>query len=360
MARGGGRSRPPSPQGALRQVRDGVREGWPAGLTVLTGDDAWHLDRAQETLLGALVPEGARDFALTTFDRDKVPISTVVGAARSLGMFADRRVVLVRDVGLLDGDPVTLEAYAGAPPPGSHLIVRGASLDQRRKVGKLLASSGRWLRFERGSDSERSELPREVAALAKARGLDLGPDVVGFLLDSAAGDLYAVVSELDKIRAWAGAGDGPVRVALSEVRELVSAGATMSGWEIADAIAARDGAGAMTAARRLVAAGEEPLRLLGGIAYRTRAMVQAKALLASGAGAREVSSRLRLGWGGDRIVEGARRYTVDELLAFPHHVAEADRAFKSRGLDPGAILERLVYKLVGTPRDPRPRKGSSR
>jgi DNA polymerase-3 subunit delta len=265
-------------------------------------------------------------------------------------MFADRRVVLVRDWSLLDGDPVTLESYAASPPPGSHLLVRGESLDQRRKMGKLLAGSGRWFRFDRGSDAERAEFPRVAQSMARERGLEVGPDVIGFLLEAAAGDLYAVSSELDKLRAWAGGGPGSARVTMEEVRQVVSAGATLSGWEIADAITVRDGRRALTSARRLLAAGEEPLRLLGGIAYRARAMVRAKAMIAGGVPPRGVASRLRMGWGGDAIIDGVRRYALEELLAFPYHLAEADRALKSRGIEPGAVLERLVVRLIGAPR----------
>jgi len=61
---------------------------------------------------------------------------------------------------------------------------------------------------------------------------------------------------------------------------------------------------------------------------------------------REVGRRVRLGYGADRILDGLRRYTMDELRAFPYHVAEADRALKSRALDPGAIFERMVLRMV--------------
>ena len=99
----------------------------------------------------------------------------------------------------------------------------------------------------------------------------------------------------------------------------------------------------------MLASGEEPLKLLGGIAWRTRGMLQAKALLEDRVPPREVGRRVRLGWGADRILDGLGRYSMDELRAFPYHVAEADRALKSRGLDPGAIFERMVRRMVDRP-----------
>jgi len=326
----------------------GIERGWPAGLTVLTGDDAWHLDRAQRALLDALAPAAAGEFARTVFGEDKVDVAVVVGAARSMGMFASRRVVLVRDADALEGDPAILEAYATSPPPDSYLLVRAPKIDQRRKLGKTLTGSGRLLRFDAAGPAGGAELERVVRAMATERGLRLGADAVGFLLDATAGNLYAVESELDKLRAWSGAEGGPTNPTIDDVRSLVASDPAMSGWEVADAVVERDLAAALAAARRLLTEGEEPIRLLGGLAFRARPMIQARALLDARVPTREIGSRLRLGWAADRIVAGAGRYSMEEMLAFPYHVAEADRALKSRGVDPGAVFERLVGRLIGS------------
>ena len=346
------RARRTSPEGAaerLRRIRATLESGWPAGLTVLAGDDVWHLDRVQRAMLDTLVPDEGGEFALTVYGDDKVSVSTVVGAARSLGMFAPRRVVLVRDAGVLDGEPDTLEAYAKSPPADSYLLIRAPALDQRRKIGKILAGAGTFVRLDRGGPGEERQLVAEARALAKERGLAPEDAVIHFLLEASAGDLYAVVSELDKLQAWAGSGDGSRRITLDEARELVIAGGTTSGWEVADAIAIRNVAGAVAGGRASLAAGAEPRKMVGGLARRTRALLQAKALLEDRVPPREVGRRVRLGYGADRILDGLRRYRMDELRAFPYHVAEADRALKSRGLDPGAIFERMVLRMVDRP-----------
>ena len=60
--------------------------------------------------------------------------AAVVTAVRSVGMFSPRRVVLVKDVTALDGDPDVLKSYAKSPPPESYLLVRAPTLDKRRKL----------------------------------------------------------------------------------------------------------------------------------------------------------------------------------------------------------------------------------
>lgn len=329
----------------LDDVRAGLARGWPPGVTVLTGDDTYHLDHAQKAILAALVPASATEFALTVFGEERVDVSAAVGAARSVGMFDPRRVVLVRGAETLEGDPAALEAYAAAPPPGSFLVIRAPALDKRFKLHKALARVGTTLTFDRGAVGSESELRAIVDTMAKERDLEVGREVAVALLQSSELDLHAVASELDKLSAYLG-GTGQRTVRPRDLREVAIGGAAVSGFEIAQAVLARDLRTAITECRRLVARGEEPIRLLGGLAYYARILLQAKAM-AERRVPRQRIQKLRGAWGmGDELFRGLERYRLDELLAFPYHLAEADRALKSRGLDPGAILESVVRRLL--------------
>jgi DNA polymerase-3 subunit delta len=340
-ARRGRRAIPPGAQ--LSEVRRRLKQGWPAGLTVLIGDDAYHMDRAQRALLETLAPGGPSDFALTLFGEDKVDLSVVVSAARSVGMFAERRVVFVRDAGLLEGEPEGLLEYAGNPPAESYLLVRAASLDQRRKLHKALATAGQTLRFEVPDFFDPGKLIAEVGTMARERGVALENDAAALLAQLHGTDLYRVAAELEKLRAWsAGASE---RIDVARLRELVSSGGLISGWEVADAVVARDRAAGLTAARRLVDGGDEPIRIVGGLAWRARLMLKAKALLEAG---QDPGPVVRRAWGfQDAMARGLHRYSLSELLQFPAKLARADRKLKSRSIDSRAVLEELVDDLTG-------------
>ncbi len=131
------------------------------------------------------------------------------------------------------------------------------------------------------------------------------------------------------------------------VREVAASGGLLSGWEVADAILRRDRAAALAAARRLVDGGDEPIRIVGGLAWRARVMIQAKALLAEGRRADEVVRATRAFYYRDALLQGLSRYTLEELLAFPATLLQADRTLKSRSIHPRAVLENLVDRLTG-------------
>ncbi len=334
-----------SASAALKQVLQGIREGWAPGLTVLNGDDAYHLDSAQRALLHALVPSDATDFALSVYGEQKVDIATVINAVKSVGMFAPRRVVLVREVSALDGDPAALVEYAKQPPDSSYLIIRAASLDRRRKLHQALIGAGRLLEFKAPPPEAWASLAADVSKLASDKGLRVDRPAAAMLAELCAGDFYRIDAELEKIRTWLGDTDD-LRVTPEIVREIASGSGLMSGWEVADAILTRDLRAALDAVRRLVHGGDEPIRIVGGLAWRARTMLQAKALAAGRMPPQKIVQTVRAWAYRDKLFAGLERYSLAELLTFPGKLLDADRTLKSRSIHPQAVLENLVERLT--------------
>jgi DNA polymerase-3 subunit delta len=314
-------------------------------LTVLTGDDHYHLDAAQKELLAFLVPREAAGFALTVFGEAKVDIAHVVSAARSAGMFASRRVVLVKDAAVLEGDAEAVVEYASAPPPDSFLLVRAPSLDKRRKLHKALDQSGQKLTFDLPDLARHAkQLISDLMTMAGEKHIKLEHNAAAMLLQAHGGELCRIERELEKLREWSGDSEEPITTAM--IREVGSAAALMSGWEVANAVTERDRTRALAEARRLIESGDEPIKIIGGLASRARVMIQAKAMLEAGAQKEQVYRSVPAYYWQRELDAGMASYTLKELLAFPAMILRADRTLKSRALDPRAVLESLVDDLT--------------
>lgn len=342
MARGRGAALP-SGRRTLERVRDEIERGWPPGLALLTGEELFHLDRAQRLLLDALRGEDPSGVGLTVWGEGRVDVERVVESARTSGMFTSRRVVFVRDAFALEGEPDALRAYAAAPPEGSFLIVRAPRLDTRKPLHKALVEAGRVFSF---GPLAPEELLEATAELEKERGLRLEREARVFLVDACAADLCRISSELDKLRDFAGESSS---VGTGLVREVVAGAGALSGWELSEAIEARDREAAFEAVRRLLGgevSAEEPLRILGGLAYRARMLLRVRALVARGAKPLEAATRVR-GFPDERLARAAMRAGLAEHLAVPARLLRADRALKGGSLPPLVVFERLVEELLG-------------
>ena len=329
------------------RVVSAVERGWPPGLTVLTGDDLFHLDRAQRAILGSLVPDPSDPFGCTVFSDVPMAAAELVGAARSSGMFAPRRVVLVRDASLIQGEPDPLTAFAAHPPERGYLIVRAPKLDRKRKLGKALAETKHAWVFRAATEAELPALARVIATLARERRLELPPEAVGLLVEVCGSDLNRIEREIEKLDLYVeGDGKKPRTVDAAALRSLLAGAALLSGWELSTALLARDRRAALDAARRLVDSGDEPIRIVGGLAWRARTLLKAKAMSEAGAASRDVVAAARA-WSQEReLLRGLARYRLTDLLAMPGRLLAADRALKSRSIDPRAVLEQLVFDLI--------------
>jgi DNA polymerase III delta subunit len=281
----------------LDAVARQCKTGWPTGVTVLTGADLYHLDKAQRLLLDSLLPPGSSEFALTVFGDPRTDVATAVGAARSAAMFADRRVVLVKDGAGLEGEPQVLLDYAAAPAPRSHLIVRAPALDGRRRMHQSLVRAGKLLDFKAAEGQDLEARADDVLALAEERGLRLERDAALLIAEACGGDFYRMDTELGKARAWAAGQDATLSVA--DVRQ--------------------------------VATGSAALSALVDRGVPARAAVRTARLWAEAESAALV---------------GLERYSMDELLRFPGLLLEADRTLKSRALEPRAVLGAMLSRML--------------
>ena len=333
---------------ALKAVLAGLQKGWPPGLTVLTGDDLYHLDQAQSRILEHLAPGSGDAFGVSIFGDEPMTTGALIGSARSTGMFASRRVVFLRDIASLEGDPEPLSAYAKNPGKDSFLIVRAPKLDRKRKLHKALAEAGQCLTFRApAGETEFKALAAEMTAMAGARGVKLAPGAAGLLLDVFGPDLNRIASELDKLAIWLGPDAKAAKpVDAGTLRELISGSEILTGWELADAVTERDPEAAIAAARRLLDSGKEPIVILGGLASRARSLLRAKAMTEAGVPEKAAVDGARAWYFRDALSKGLKRYTLHELLDMPARFLEADRCLKSRQLDKGAVVETLVSDLT--------------
>lgn len=191
---------------------------------------------------------------------------------------------------------------------------------------------------------ERKDLARWVEGRAKRRGIPVSAAGAQALVQTVGED----PGELDQ--AVAQIGDAYPEEGLT--RETVAAQFRGLGdrriWELADAAFGRDARAAVRHLVAMLAAGEEPLAILGGLAARLRDLIRVRALadlpprrLAEAAG-------LRFDWQARRYREQAARFTEEELADLHARMADADRQLKMGGAG-DVVLAMVVARIAGEP-----------
>ncbi len=330
---------------AFFQTIDG--DGALAAVVAFGGAERVFVDDAIGAIRGRVLSGGLADFNhdRTSLRERRMPV--VISMCLTLPVMAPRRLVEVRDADAAnDADVEALSGYLDRPATETVLMLVCGEVDFRSKFVKLLDKHKAALvcRFDHPKDRE---MPGLVTRRAKKLGLKLDAGAADALAVTVGADLTLLERALEKLAI---ATDGAVTA--KDVSAHVADTHLEDAFAFAAAVAGADRKAAVAAAATLQAAREEPLRLVGLLAWQLRQVAQAKALLDDG---KDAARELRLF--GDRaapVMRAARMLSAEQHAKRLVMLAEADIALKSSRAAPWLIMMRLVHALTAMA-PPRPR-----
>jgi DNA polymerase-3 subunit delta len=258
-------------------------------------------------------------------------------AVGTASLFGDRRLVVVRDAQDLKKDQIeSLSAYLESPNPDTILVLLASGktkLDATaKKIGALVsleAPKGRrlvgWLR-ERARD----------------RKLKLDDRGGWALIDSVGTELRDLDSALAQLSTSKGEG---ASISQTDVRRMFPRLADERSFAFTDAVGERRLSDAMTALRRLLDQGDEPLAVFGTLVAHLRRLLRVRRL--ADHGSRAVGEALGMPeWRAEKMAKQSRSYREEELVRAMGLMADADIDMKGEFPSPQVALERAVVKIV--------------
>jgi DNA polymerase-3 subunit delta len=338
-------------------VHELVENGLDA-IYVLHSDHPILIERAVSAIRDAAVPPEARGFNYDVVE-GKRKGNQIVALAQTLPMMAQRRMVFVRDIGLLpadEADPVI--SYLAKPNPSTVLVAVTSKLDKRLKLFAQLSKKG-FLHI--------LEAPRQVGPWvreeAKYRNVRMDPQAINRLIDTVGNDLSRLSLAIEQLGLYAG--DRPV--SSDDVDELIADTRERSVFELTDAIGAADRPRALAAVASLCDQRESAVGVVVMLARHIRQLSLLHAMRAMNVPRPEWASRVGVPpFVVDKLVAQARSYTPDALAQATQRLATADRALKGditlttvdrwtgpmlkalgRELAERVILEQVVDGIVG-------------
>jgi DNA polymerase-3 subunit delta len=307
------------------------------------GAERVFVDDALSSLRARVLSGGLADFNHdrgTGRDRRGVDI---VAMCKTLPVMAPRRLVEIKDADSLhDADVEVLAAYLESPSPETVLLLVFGEVDLRSKFPKLLEKSKSALlcRFDHPKDRE---MPSLVLRRAKKLGLKVDGNAADALALTVGTDLTLLERALEKLSI---AVDEGAPITAAAVSQHVADTHLEDAFAFVRAVAVADRKEAIRGAAQLQAAREEPLRLIGLLAWQLRQVAQARALLDDG---RDPAQELRLF--GDRaapVLKAARALSPERHARRLVLLAEADVGLKSSRQPPWLLMMRLIHELTVT------------
>jgi DNA polymerase III subunit delta len=337
-----------SPQELLARLESGKKI--PAML--LLGDEPYLRDECRKQLIERFVPETARTWAVSRYSAGRGETQAALDQAQTMAMLSPQQVVFLENAEAIEklGEKnreetvAQLGAYLDSPAPFTVLVVEATGLDQRMKLGKLLAEKTLVVSCELGENPDQ----RLAAAVAFARtigkeeGVEFEKGAAEDLAEFVAADLMRLKTEIDKLATHAG---DKKFISRSDVGLLVISEKTTTVWELADLLAARKSAKALEFLDRLLRDGEEPLPMVGAMAWMYRKLIEASELKGVSNGYQAARALAMNPEKAELALQASRKIPKAQLLAGLSALQEADDRLKG-GKDPRTVMEFLVSELT--------------
>lgn len=321
----------------------------PRPLYFLWGEESFIRAEMIRRLTDLLTTPDNRDFNLENFDAKTDPLQTWLGAARTISFLGDQKLVVVRNLEELyrneenspsDADIKQLLKYAANPIPETCLVMTAAKADRKRKLFKALT------KVDGAGECVAPKDPVLINWLkdrAQAEGYSLTRDAAQMMLDRVGAKPGLLSGELAKVLTYSGKTKS---IKAGQVAEVVGDAKPEKRFALANALKSKNTEQAIAILRGHLHRGEEPLKVLGSIAWQYRMIWEVKHYQSKKLPRHQIAERMGAApFAVEQAMQYTKNFSVDDLKKGMHSLFQADRELKTTGKSGEGILESLILKL---------------
>ncbi len=326
------------------QLISDLKRGSILPLYLFYGEEAFLMQEAVDLIIRKVVDPGARDFNFNTVYCRETPATELVNLCETLPFMSARRLVIAKELDAYKAaDLETLSGYLKSPSPSTCLVmVSNQRKYDKKNVTSAVEPHGAVTAFYPLLDRE---LSGWILDRARARKLSIRPDAAQYLQQIIGNDLQKLNNEIEKVEIYI---KEKKEISFDDVKAVVGDFREYTSFDLADAVGRKNRGKAFLILSRLIQEGEQPVGLLGSIAWNFRRLMRAKAMEAGGMGFEEIKKKLNVIFHQSASFhEQMKSFSAPELKRVFEAMLQADKSLKSSGLEGRLILERMILRVCG-------------
>lgn len=323
------------------ELQKAIRKRDFSPLYFFYGDETFIIDKIVGEIRGILIDPDLSSFNLNIFYGKESISHDIINSARTLPLLSDYRLVIVKEADQLK--PASwkdFSSYFNHPLPSTCLIFCAEKMALKSELLKIFRAKGKVVRFYHPYDRE---IPEWIRKIAKECNKKISREAVALLSVALENDLQKIYNELQKIAIYVGEKGVIERDDVEETLADIK-GATV--FDLVDCIGSKDVESALIVLRKLVEAGEYPLKILMMITRHVRLMAKAKEMLKEGSSSADVGRTLGIR---DFYLKGfldqVKTFSLVQAETYFTHLFCSDQKLKSSRISKRLILEKLIANL---------------
>ena len=267
---------------------------------------------------------------------DEVSLLEIVEDAKTLPMFHEKKLIVVKGYdGLGKDDLDLLNEYAASPASVSVLVL----LSQGSRKNRVKpAKSIKLVDLDSGSNFD-----REIKRLAERLGMVLAPGTAGFIKTMLGEDMNLIKNELEKISLYR---EGKKAIGEKDLRGLMEKRSTENVFSLSTALSNKDLRGSLRILRELEKNREDPLSILYMIAWRFRQIFKVSQYLREGESDEGIAKAIKTSRGAVfYLKKSVRNFRENDLGRILGLIEETDYGIKNSSGNNYILLEKLLLGI---------------
>ncbi len=283
----------------------------------------------------------ARDFNYVQLDGKGSTANAILNEAQSLPVFADRRLVVVRNAEAIPAAELNqLVGYLRDPSPTTCLAIVAGKVDSRRTFFQELVRHHPTVECH---PLPEGQLPNWIRKHAQSLGYTLSEEAATFLTEQIGSDLFKLHNEIIKAGLI---GEDRKEITRKDAQQVCGAGGHWSIPDLLEAIGERRTETALGILKDIIESGVAPLLILGALARQFRQILKVRQLLLTDIPETMIQTKLNI-WRSiwPKVLRQAKAYGMEDLLFAIRRLAETDAGVKGATMTNPLLMELLVMDL---------------
>ena len=327
-------------QYSFEQLKMQIRSGSLKNIVLLYGEERYlrkqYADKIFE-LFG-----GEKDGMNTHYyDGKNVVIGQIIDQAETMPLFADKRIMVLRDTGLFKSGGDQLAEYMDSPCETAAFIFCESEVDERSKLYKAVAQKGTVAQIDYQT---RESLQGVIGAFLKKEGKMISVVTANKILDKTGTDMAMLRSELEKLVTYCLDKDV---ITDEDVDTICSENIEDRVFDMLDAIADKNADKTMELYYDLLALKVPAIKMLSLLEKQYNQLLQIRLLRDDGEQKDAIAQKMGIrSYFINKYMSQASRYTAAELKKILNRCVQTDEDIKTGHITDVLGVETLLISLL--------------
>ncbi|MCR4788479.1 MAG: DNA polymerase III subunit delta [Lachnospiraceae bacterium] len=321
----------------MKRIQEDIKTGNFRRLYLILGQEAYLRIQYRDMLKNAMVSD---DMNCNVYEGGDIEIPALIDQAETLPFFADRRLVIIQNSGLLKSGGEELAQYLPSAPDSTFFVICESEADKRSKLYKTCQNMGIVVLADTPEEMMLKKWVNKVFADDKKRMTERD---IEYFLRKVGTDMFNIKNEMAKLISYCGERE---IITAHDVDEICTVSINEQIFDMVDAIGNRNRKKAMDLYYDLLSLKVSPFRILSLIERQFNILLQTKELLLKNNGKQEIAQKTGVNsYYVGNYIDQSKKFGMQDMKAALEACLEADGSIKTGNMKDILALEVLITDL---------------